>query len=66
MGTLTEIESATESLPKEQQRELLLFLLERLRADGSPLPEPRVFSDEQMKAWMDEDEADMRRFQAGV
>jgi len=66
MGTLTEIESATELLPKEQQRELLLFLLERLRADGPPLPEPRVFSDEQMKAWMDEDEADMWRFQAGT
>ena len=65
MGTLAEIESATVALSKDQQRELLMFLLERLRADGPPLPEPRIFSDDEMKGWMDEDEADMRRFQAG-
>ncbi len=55
MGTLTEIESAAALLPREQQRELYLLLLARLLADGPPMPAPRVFSDEQLKAWMDED-----------
>ena len=66
MASLSEIESAAEALPKSEQRQLFLFLLERLRADGPPIPEPRVFSEEQLQAWMDEDEADMRRFRAGA
>jgi len=65
MGTLAEIEVAIETLPKDQQRGLLLFLMERLRVDGPPIPEPRLFTQEQMKAWMDEDEVDMCRFRAG-
>ena len=64
MSTLDEIEAAAEQLPKEQQQELLLFLARRLRA-GEALPEPRLFSEEQLKAWMDEDEEDMRRLRAG-
>ena len=64
MSTLDEIEAAAEKLPKNQQQELLLFLARRLRAAGE-LPEPRLFSEEQLKAWMDEDEQDMRRLRAG-
>lgn len=60
MSTLLEIEKATELLPRDQQRELFGFLLERLRVDGPPLVAPRIFSVEEMKAWMDEDEADLR------
>jgi hypothetical protein len=41
MTTLLEIETAAETLPAEEQRELLLFLMERLRAKGPALPEPR-------------------------
>jgi len=40
--------------------------VESLRVDQAPLPEPRLFSDEQLQAWMDEDEAAMRRFRAGA
>jgi hypothetical protein len=43
-----------------------LFLAESLRKEQVPLPKPREFSDEQLKAWMDEDEEAMRRFRAGV
>jgi len=64
MSTLDEIEAAAEKLPKEQQQELLLFLARHLRAAGT-LPEPRLFSEEQLKTWMDEDEEDMRRLRAG-
>lgn len=65
MSTLREIEAAAETLPSVEQQELLLFLADRLRARGAPLPEPRLFSEVQLKAWMDEDEEDMRRFDAG-
>ena len=64
MSTLDEIEAAAEKLPMDQQQQLLLFLARRLRAAGT-LPEPRLFSEEQLKAWMDEDEEDMRRLRAG-
>jgi hypothetical protein len=36
-----------------------------LRAEGASLPEPRLFTPEQLQAWMDEDEEDMRKFRAG-
>lgn len=62
--TLTEIEKAAESLPAAKKTELLLFLAESLRKEQAPLPEPRLFSEEQLQAWMDEDERAMRRFQA--
>jgi hypothetical protein len=66
MKTLDEIERAVEQLPPEQKTELLLFLAGSLRGQQAPLPEPRLFSDEQLKAWMDEDEEAMRRFRAGA
>jgi hypothetical protein len=61
MSTLVEIEAAVDALPSEQKQELLLFVAARLRAEGR-LPEPRRFSVEQVKTWISEDEADMRRF----
>ena len=60
MSTLLEIEKAAEMLPRHQQRELFGFLLKKLRMDGPPLMAPRIFSAEEMNAWMDEDEADLR------
>ena len=65
MKTLAEIERAAEQLPGAEQAELLYFLVQRLDAVNLPLPEPREFSTEQLKRWMDEDEADLRRFKAG-
>jgi hypothetical protein len=65
MSTLDEIEAAAEKLPPNQQQELLLFLARRLREAGGALPEPRLFSEDQLKAWMDEDEEDMRQLRSG-
>jgi len=61
MGTLAEIEAATETLPDKEKQELLLFLAARLRASAGPLPLPRKFIREEMVAWIAEDEEDMRR-----
>ena len=66
MSTLTEIEAAADQLPPEEKQELLLFLAMRLRRERATLPEPRKFTEEEMAAWIAEDEADMRRFREGV
>jgi len=65
MQTLIDIEQAVQRLSAEQQAELLLFVAERLRSQGAPLPEPRDFSEEQLRSWLDDDERAMARFQAG-
>lgn len=65
MSTLAEIESAAADLSPTEKAELLLFVAGQLRAAGAPLPEPRLFSPEQLAAWMDEDEEDMRKFRSG-
>ena len=62
MQSLVDIEQAVENLSAEQQAELLLFVAERLRSPQAPLPEPREFSEEQLLAWLDEDERAMERF----
>ena len=64
MSTLAEIESAAATLSPPEKAELLLFVAGQLRATGASLPEPRLFSPEQLAAWMDEDEEDMRKFRA--
>ena len=66
MKTLAEIERAAEELPPAERTELLLFVARSLRQEQAPLPQPRLFSDEQLQAWMDEDEEAMRRFRAGT
>ncbi len=65
MKTLAEIERAAGRLPAAEQTELLYFLAQRLDQTNLPLPAPREFSVEQIRQWLDEDEADMRRFQRG-
>ena len=64
--SLTEIEKAADKLPVPERAELLLFLAESLRKEQAPLPKPREFSEEQLKACMDEDEEGMRRFRLGA
>lgn len=64
MKTLVEIERAVEELSSGEKTELLLFVAQRLREEQAPLPEPGDFSDEQLRAWMDEDEKAMRRFRS--
>ena len=63
MSTLMEIEAAADSLPVEQQEQLLLFLASRLRAAVATMPEPRQLSRDEIAEWIAEDEADLRRFQ---
>jgi len=65
MTTLSDIEKAADALPAEQKQELLLFLAARLREQRGDLPEPRRFASKQVTAWINEDEADMRRFSEG-
>jgi len=65
MRTLAEIEAAVVGLPAEQKQELLLFVAAQLHAKNAQMPAPREFTLEQMKAWIAEDEADMRRFNEG-
>lgn len=66
MTTLIEIERAVAGLPSSEKTELLLYVAQSLRAQQAPLPEPRRFSDEQLQAWVDEDEEAMRRFRANA
>ena len=61
MSTLEEIEAAVWQLSLQQRQQLLLDLAQNLRQEDS-LPEPRQFTLEEMRAWMDEDERDMKRF----
>jgi hypothetical protein len=62
MSSLTEIEAAADARPPDQKQELLLYLAARLRDEGAPLPEPRLFPPDRLKEWIAEDEADMERF----
>jgi hypothetical protein len=66
MLTLNELANAANELPAAKRTELLLRLAESLRKEGALLPTPREFSEEQLQAWMDEDEEAMRRFQTGA
>jgi hypothetical protein len=61
MVSLLEIESATKGLSLKEREELLVFLAETLRNERAALmPEPRSFSNEEIGAWIAEDEADMK------
>jgi hypothetical protein len=45
---------------------LLYFLVQRLGEANLPLPAPREFAAEQLQQWLDQDEEEMRRFNAGA
>ena len=66
MSTLAEIEQAADTLPPEQQQELLLFLATRLHGKAGALPPPRDIPREQIEQWIAEDETGHRRFLAGA
>ena len=65
MNTLSEIEAVVDTLPVADKQELLLFLAARLREQAGELPPPRKFSEEQLRAWVAHDEAEMQRFLGG-
>jgi hypothetical protein len=50
MITLVEIESAAAALSASEKAELLLFVARQLREEQAPLPEPRLFTQEQLQA----------------
>jgi hypothetical protein len=62
MKTLAEIEEAAQALPSDEKTKLFLSIARSLRNESIPLPEPRLFSREQLQSWIDEDEEGMRRF----
>ena len=64
VSTLLEIETAADSLSSAEKEELLRFLAMRLRKDRA-LPQPRVYSDQELTAMLAEDEADGERFRQG-
>ena len=55
MSSLAEIETAADSLPSEQKEELLRFLAMRLRKERA-LPQPRIYSDEELASMLSEDQ----------
>ena len=60
MSSLAEIEAAAEALSPEEKQELLRFLATRVR--GQRLrAKPRIFSDEEITAMLEEDEHDGQR-----
>lgn len=64
MSTLAEIETAADLLSSEEKEELLRFLSMRLRKDRA-MPQPRIYSDEELVTMLAEDEADGARFRQG-
>jgi hypothetical protein len=62
MTTLLEIEAAVRQLSRDERQRLLRILAESLCEPGQTLPPPRKFTREEIQAWIDEDEADMKRF----
>lgn len=59
-----EIEAAIDRLSPGDQA-TLFALLSRKQREAAGVPEPRVYSREQIEAWVAEDEADMRSFREG-
>ena len=64
MSTVAEIENALNKLPENEFEEVAFVVLERLRKSGH-LPPFRQFTEEQVRGWIAEDEADMTAFRAG-
>lgn len=63
---LQELEAEFESLSLNEQREIIARLL-RLMPEPTPseLPPPRKFTEEQIRSWIEQDEADMKAFREG-
>src|SRR5438552_2542169 len=55
MSTLSEIETAADSLSSEEKEQLLRFLAMRLRKDRA-MPKTRIYSDKELATMLAEDE----------
>ena len=60
MTTLAEIEAAIDALPASEAQLLLAYVAARLKTSGDSVPDAPGL--DQMRDWMAEDEAAMRRF----
>jgi len=65
MSSLLEIEEAADVLPVEEKKELIAFLLTRLRGVGDELPPVREIPKETIDMWVADDEEGYRKFLAG-
>jgi hypothetical protein len=65
MSSLLEIEQAADVLPVEQKKELVAFLLTRLRAADDGLPPVRDIPKETIDRWVADDEQGYKKFLAG-
>jgi hypothetical protein len=65
MSSLLEIEEAADVLPIEEKKELVAFLLTRLRGVGDELPPVRDIPKETIDRWVADDEESYRKFLAG-
>ena len=66
MSSLLEIEEAADVLPIEEKKELVAFLLTRLRGVGAELPPVRDIPKETIDRWVADDEEGYRKFLAGA
>jgi len=64
MSSLLEIEEAADVLPIEEKKELLAFLLTRLRGVGDNLPPVRDIPKATIDKWVADDEEGYRKFLA--
>jgi len=66
MSSLLEIEEAADVLSIEEKKELVAFLLTRLRGVGDELPPVRDIPKTTIEKWVAEDEEGYRKFLAGA
>ena len=66
MSSLLEIEEAADVLPIEEKKELVAFLLTRLRGVEDELPPVRDIPKTTIEKWVAEDEEGYRKFLAGA
>jgi hypothetical protein len=60
--TLLEIEKTADALSMQEKRELIIFLLKRLRDIQEALPEVRDIPKETIEKWIEDDEAGYQKF----
>ena len=66
MSSLLEIEEAADVLPIEEKKELVAFLLTRLRGVEDELPPVRDIPKTTIDKWVADDEEGYRKFLAGA
>ncbi len=66
MSSLLEIEEAADVLPIEEKKELVAFLLARLRVAGDELPPVRDIPKSTIDKWGADDEEGYKKFLAGA